>query len=105
METNTGIRETLRKLAVPAAVSAVGGAIGLFLSRKPKQRQAPQLPNVDVGGFAADMRGRLDSALGKNPGQSEESVDAAESFDADKFERRRGERQKRREQRKRRLSA
>jgi|SRR5918992_3885358 hypothetical protein len=100
METKTGIRETLRKLALPAAVSAVGGAIGLFLSRKPKQRQGhPQLPDVDVGAFAADMRGRLDSALGKNPGQNEES------FDADEFERRRGVRQKRREQRKRRLSA
>jgi hypothetical protein len=102
MAMETGIKGTLRTLAIPAAVSAVGGAIGLFLSRKPKQlRDAlPQLPEVDVGGLKGDLRGRLDSALGKDESESEE-----QGLDRDELEERRGERQKRREQRKQRLRA
>jgi hypothetical protein len=102
METETGIKGTLRTLALPAAVSAVGGAIGLFLSRRPKQlRQAiSQLPEVDVGGLKNDLRGRLDSVLGGDDAESEE-----QSLDADELEERRRERQKRREGRKQRLGA
>jgi hypothetical protein len=109
MAIENGIKGTLRTLAIPAAVSAVGGAVGLFLSRKPKQlRDAlPQLPEVDVGGLKGDLRGRLDSALGKDESESEaQTPDSNEqTLDRDELEERRGERQKRREQRKQRLGA
>jgi hypothetical protein len=88
------IKHKLRKLALPAAVSAVGGAIGLFLSRPQKQlRQS--LPD--------DMLERLDSVLGREsqPQQDE----GRKSVDTDELEQRLAERRKRREQRKRRLSA
>jgi hypothetical protein len=92
MEMQT-IKQRLRKLALPAVVSAAGGAIGLLLSRPQKQlRQS--LPD--------EMRERLDAVLGKDSQPQETS---RESLNTDDLEKRRAERRKRREQRKRRLRA
>ena len=116
MKTENGIKGTIRTLALPAVVSAAGGAIGLFLSRKPEQlrRAITQLPDVDVGGIKDDLRGRIDSVLGNDDSESGERSEAPgeqseapgeQSVDADKLEDRRSERQKRREERKQRLGA
>jgi hypothetical protein len=107
----------LRKLVVPTAVGVAGSAIAVALTRKPKQlvgemvpkvREAlPDLPQGGVGELTDDLKGRLDSVLGKDGDDDEvEGFDeqAPSRFDAAKFEQRRDERRKRREQRRRRAA-
>jgi hypothetical protein len=110
MESRAGVKDTVRKLLFPAAVSAVGGGVGWLLSRNPKQlrRAIPQMPNVDVGDLKDDLRGRLDFVLGKQEEEAhgEQSESHQEQrLDRSEFEERRQERQKRREERKQRLNA
>ena len=108
---------TLRKLVVPAAVGVAGSAIAVVLTKKPKQldelvpkvREAlPDLPEGGVGELTDDLKGRLDSVLGKDDGDGDEleGFDEQEpsSIDAEKFEQRRDDRRKRREERRRRAA-
>ena len=115
-DTETEGGSTLRKLVVPAAVGVAGSAIAVALTKKPKQldelvpkvREAlPDLPEGGVGELTDDLKGRLDSVLGKDEGGEEaEGFDeqAPSSIDAQKFEQRRDDRRKRREQRRRRAA-
>ena len=110
----------LKKMLVPTAAGLVGSAIAVAMTKKPKQlaeavpkqlgevvpkvRDAiPELPAGGVGEITDDLRGRLESALGK---RGDDGLDGFEGqspseFDASKFEQRRTERRERREQRRR----
>jgi hypothetical protein len=92
----------IRRLLFPAAV---GAAAGLVLTKKPKRlrKAMRQVPDVDVGQLAGDLRDRVGSLLGKE-------TNAADAFDAsaavsrgnlnaDEIAARREQRQARREQR------
>jgi hypothetical protein len=118
-ETDTGAgMNSLRRLAVPAAVGVVGSAVGLLLTKKPKSlREAipnvrdaiPQLPEGGIGELTDDLRGRLDSVLGRGDGdevhdRSGWAQSQPANFDASRFEKRRAERGQRREQRRRRTT-
>ena len=105
----------LRKLAVPTAIGVAGSAIAVALTKKPKQlddlvpkvREAiPDLPQGGVGELTDDLKGRLDSVLGKDGDDDLEGLDeqAPSRIDAAKFEQRRDERRKRREERRRRAA-
>jgi|SRR5689334_18171483 hypothetical protein len=101
----------LRKLVIPTAVGVAGSAIAVVLTKKPKQldelvpkvREAmPDLPQGGVGELTDDLKGRLDSVLGKGDDELDGLEEQAPSdIDAAKFEQRREERRKRREQRRR----
>ena len=114
--TEAGQTGTLRKLLVPTAMGVAGSAVAVALTKKPKQlgevvpkiREAiPDVPSGGVGEITDDLRGRLDSVLGRG-----DADDEAEGFegqtpqelDTAKFEQRRNERAKRREQRRRRAA-
>jgi hypothetical protein len=58
-------RARLRSLIVPAAASLVGAGAGLVLTRKPVRNAMPELNGLGIGDLADDLRGKLDSALGK----------------------------------------
>jgi hypothetical protein len=112
MDTQAGIKDTARKLLFPAAVSLVGGGLGWLLSRNPKQlaQAIPQLPEGGIGELKDDLRGRLDSVLGKDEAESQEEQrpdinEPDERPDMSEFEERRRERQQRRDERKQRLKA
>src|SRR5919106_1017918 len=95
-----GDTSTLRKLALPAAVTAVGAAAGVVLTQKPKLRlrqAASQLQDLDVGGLAGDLRDRLGSALGKD--DDGEGGTAFPALDQEERHTRRAERKERRERR------
>jgi hypothetical protein len=108
---------TLRKLALPTALGVAGSAIAVVLTKKPKQlddlmpkvREAlPDLPQGGVGELTDDLKGRLDSVLGRDEGDGDEvegfDEQAPSRIDAEKFEQRREDRRKRREQRRRRAA-
>lgn len=100
-----------RKMIVPTAVGAAGAAAGWVLTRKPKQgkpkqlRNAlPELPNVSVGDIADDLRGRVESALGRGGSDGEGASASAgrHPMPREQLEARRHEREQRRKQRRQR---
>jgi hypothetical protein len=121
--TGTGGDGTLRKLLVPTAAGVAGSALAVVLTKKPKQLAAampkqlgdvvpkvreamPDLPGGGVGEITDDLRGRLDSVLGRSDdddlgGFEDQTPQALDSGD---FEQRRAERRERREQRRRRAA-
>jgi hypothetical protein len=114
---DTGAREggIVRKLLVPTAISAAGGAVGLMLTKKQELRQATSslretvsdlpLPDVreGVGDLTDDLRGKLDSVLGKDePNDDVQRSGRRVARDRGELERRVRERRERREQRRRR---
>jgi hypothetical protein len=104
MEISTDRRGTLRKALLPAAASIAGAGIGLVLTRKPKLRERmPDLDRAGVGDLVHDLRGRVESVLGKvppAPNSSRSSRSArAPHVSRDELERRRDERTKRRDKR------
>ena len=104
----------LRSLVVPTAIGIAGSAIAVALTKKPKQlgemvpkmREAmPDLPEGGIGEITEDLKGRLDSVLGRDTDDAELGGFEAQTpsrFDTAKFEQRRADRRKRREQRRRR---
>jgi hypothetical protein len=113
----------LKKLLVPTAAGVAGSALAVALTKKPKQlinampkqlgevvprvRDAmPEMPDGGIGEITDDLRGRLDSVLGKEGGDDDRlegfEGQTPSRFDASKFEQRRTERRERREQRRRR---
>ena len=118
MATETGAtngdRGNLRKLLIPAAAGVAGSALAVVLTKKPKQliesmspkvRDAmPQLPPGGVGEITDDLRGRLESVLGRDSEHDDQQLEGFErqtpkTFDSSKFEQRRAERRERRERR------
>ena len=117
--TGTG---NLRKFLVPTAAGVAGSALAVALTKKPKQlgevmpkvRDAlPELPDGGIGELTEDLKGRLDSVLGRDAGDGTDARDARlegfdgqtpQRFDTAKFEQRRAERRERREQRRRRAA-
>ena len=124
--TATGSRQDgrLKKLLVPTAAGVAGSALAVALTKKPKQildavpkqlgdvvpkvRDAmPDMPEGGIGEITDDLRGRLDSVLGKET--DDVRLEGFEGqtpsrFDTTKFEQRREERRQRREQRRRRAA-
>ena len=92
-----------RKLLVPAAASLAGAGAGLALTRKPVREAMPDLGDLRIGDLADDLRGKLDSILGK--GQSSfrfvHTTDSSQirRTDSAELEKRRREREQRRSQR------
>ena len=108
-------RSTRALMARILAVVCAGSAIAVALTKKPKQfnelvpkvREAiPDVPQGGVGELTDDLKGRLDSVLGKDGDDDLEGLDeqAPSRIDAAKFEQRRDERRKRREERRRRAA-
>ena len=99
---NDAWQGTLRKLAVPAAVSVVGAAAGLLLSKNPKRLRGamPDLPDLDVADFRDDLKNKLESVRGKVGSGGRDA--GSRGFDARKLETRRNERAKRRADRRQR---
>jgi hypothetical protein len=102
----------LRKLLVPAAAGVAGTAVAVALTKKPKQlgeavpkvRDAmPKLPEGGIGEITDDLRGRLESVLGRDSVDDEQlggfEGQTPKAFDKSGFEKRRAQRRKRREQR------
>lgn len=102
-----------RKLLVPVAISAVGSAVGFLLTKKqdlravaPKLRDAvsdlprPHMPEGSVGDLTDDLRGKVESVLGKDS-SAVSSEDSTGPIDRSKLEQRRRARQQRRNQRRR----
>jgi len=121
-DTGSSVGEVVRKLAVPAAISAAAGAAGLLMTKKPNVRQAlpklreaasdlprPSVPSVPTGGvgdLADDLKGKLDGVLGKDSEEDSErerseTAGADSTFDRDELEGRRRERERRRNERRR----
>jgi hypothetical protein len=119
--------ERFKKMLVPTAAGLAGSALAVVLTKKPKQlldampkqldevvpkvRDAMrELPNGGVGDLTDDLRGRLDSVLGKDTTDDDDDKIAGferqqpSQFDASRFEQRRSERRERREQRRRRAA-
>jgi hypothetical protein len=111
----------LKKLLVPTAVGVVGSALAVALTKKPDRlKQAIPEPVAEVvpkirdamsegiGEITDDLRGRLDSVLGKGEEDGGElegfEGQMPRRFDSSKFEQRRAERRKRREGRRRRAA-
>jgi hypothetical protein len=106
----------LKKMLVPTAMGVVGSALAVVLTRKPKKlgeilpkvrETMPDVPSGGVGEITDDLRGRLDSVLGRT--DPDDQLDGFESqtpqkLDTARFEQRRNERAKRREQRRRRAA-
>jgi hypothetical protein len=123
MGKSTGAREdgTLRKLLLPTVAGVAGSALAVVLTKKPKQladlvpkQLGDAVPNVrdampqlsgGVGEITDDLRGRLDSVLGKGDDGDGELQGFEEQtprqLDTAKFEQRRAARRERREQRRR----
>jgi hypothetical protein len=105
-----------RKLLVPAAISAVGSALGFLLTKRDKVREAaprlreavsdlsvPGVPEGGVGELTGDLRGKLDEVLGKEPAGGPGSASSPKtSIDHSELARRRRERQERRNRRRQR---
>jgi len=106
----------LGKLVVPAAMGLAGTAVAVVLTRKPKlgdvvpkiREAMPEARPPGIGEITDDLKGRLDSVLGKNGGGGEELAgfedQTPSDFDTSEFERRRAERRERRERRRRRAA-
>jgi hypothetical protein len=93
---------TLRKLALPTAVTAVGAAAGVVLTQEPKLRlrqAASELQDLDVGSLAGDLRDRLGSVLGKDDRDGDDGGTASPALDPAERHARRAERKERRERR------
>jgi hypothetical protein len=126
-ETETGSSRggKLRNLLVPAVAGLAGTAVAVAVTKRPKQlldavpkQVAEAMPKVrealpagPEGGFGEitdDLRGRLETVLGKdteNDNQLAAFEDQTPSrFDTSKFDQRRAERRERREQRRRRAA-
>jgi hypothetical protein len=105
-----------RRLLVPAAISAVGSALGFLLTKRqmvrdaaPKLREAvsdlpvPRVPEGGVGELTGDLRGKLDEVLGKEPAADAGRASSSKtSIDHAELARRRRERQERRNRRRQR---
>jgi hypothetical protein len=104
-----------RRLLVPAAISALGSAVGFLLTKRqmvrdaaPKLREAvsdlpvPRVPEGGVGELTGDLRGKLDEVLGKEPSADAREAASKTSIDHSELERRRRERQERRNRRRQR---
>lgn len=118
-DTEANASGVVRKLALPAAISAAAGAAGLLMTKRqavrdavPKLREAasglprPSVPGGGVGEIADDLRGKLDDVLGKDspPGDANGGTDrssAAPAFDQSELEERRRAREQRRNERRR----
>jgi hypothetical protein len=97
-------RDQLRKAVVPGAASVVGAGAGLLLTRKNRNFRAalPDLKDIGVGDIADDLRGRLESVLGKTsePGRSAtNSSHERRTLDGNELATRRQEREERRSRR------
>ena len=55
-------KATLQKLGIPTAAGIVGTGVGLILTRKPNSNAK------GVGNLVDDLRGKLESVIGKNDG-------------------------------------
>jgi hypothetical protein len=117
-------RDKLAKLIAPAAAGIAGSALAVALTKKPKRiveavpdqlgevvpkvRDAvSHLPESGIGELTHDLRGRLDSVLGREADDEPLGDFAGQTprqFDKSKFERRRAERRERREYRRRRAA-
>jgi hypothetical protein len=108
LEDNDG---AVRKLLVPAAVSAAGAGVGLLLTRKRNSSLRDSLPGLDgVGDLAEDLGAKLGSLLGKgdtttggttgkNGGSTQPSRAAVGNVSPSELEKRRREREQHRARR------
>jgi len=103
-----------RKLLAPAAISLVGSAIGFLLTKRqdlraaaPKLRNAvsdlprPHVPERGVGDLADELRGKVDSVLGRDS-PSTTSSGSSTRVDHAELQQRRRARQERRDRRRKR---
>jgi len=103
-----------RKLLVPGAIGLAGGVAGLLLTKKDELREKmpqlgeamPQVPErieSGIGDLTEDLRGKLDSVLGKDGETSSggEAGDELTSRTSDELEKRRAARKERRAKRRR----
>jgi hypothetical protein len=89
-------KTTLRKMLLPTAAGVAGAGAGLALTSKRKLRDTmPDVNHLGVGDLVEDLRGKLDSVLGR----TDSSGRFASRFDSDEFAQRRREREQRRTQR------
>jgi hypothetical protein len=84
-----------RKMLPPTAAGILGAGAGLFLTRKQNLRDA--MPNFEgLGDLADDLRGKLDTVLGKAEGSDSRGQ---RHLSSGELERRRREREQRRNRR------
>jgi hypothetical protein len=99
----------LRKALVPGAASVVGAGAGLLLTRKNRNLRAalPDLKDLGVGDVADDLRGKLESVLGKTTDSraATSSTQKRQTLTAKELETRRQEREERRNRRRQRARA
>jgi hypothetical protein len=100
-----GVSQTLRKLALPAAVSVAGGAAGLLLTKKGSSPGVKERLS-DLGEAGADLgddlKHKLESVIGRDhgePGTSSGGGAQPSTRDAKEIESNRREREKRRAER------
>jgi hypothetical protein len=109
-DTRGSAKELAGKLFLPVIVAA-GSALGYLLTKKqnvretaPKLREAvsdlprPHVPEGGVGDIADELRGKVESVLGKESPASS-AASSSTSIDRREFEQRRRARQERRQQR------
>ena len=103
LDDNDGVQGTLRKLAVPAAVSAAGAAAGLLITNQKRLKEA--MPEFDVGDLGEDLKSRVGGVLGlgdssaRDGNQSGSASRRNVELDTAELEKRRRDRAKRRAQR------
>jgi hypothetical protein len=103
-----------RKLLVPGAIGLAGGVAGLLLTKKDELRakvpqlgeaipQVPERIESGIGDLTEDLRGKLDSVLGKDGEASppEAEDDEVTNRSPDELEQRRAARKERRAKRRR----
>jgi|tagenome__1003787_1003787.scaffolds.fasta_scaffold20957886_5 hypothetical protein len=94
----------LRKMLVPAAAGVVGAGTGLFLTRKQRFRDTmPDFTELGISDLAEDLRGKLDSVLGKvdisSRAEGSSSSTGNGHIDSQELARRRRDREQRRNRR------
>jgi hypothetical protein len=103
MALHQDIGREAKKLVLPAAASLAGAGAGLVLTRKSVRNAMPDLGDRGIGDLVDDLRGKLDSVIGKGDSSSRRTQGSGSSrqgrLDSRELRQRLDEREERRSRR------
>jgi hypothetical protein len=106
-EAGTSMKERLRGLVFPAAVSIAGAAVAILFSKRPTslRKAMPRVPDVDVGNLAGELQSKVESMRGTSQADRLGSAEDSPPPTSADLQSRRREREKRRTARRQRSKA